>query len=467
MRPFAAGALFRARRYSLNVPSFGDDGCLKGTAAMREPSTRDSTESIPKGSRPITARLGWVVVVVSAAMLVGALEIARFRSASLTHEPPPAGVSTGEYQLATESFELKYGRKADRLDVLSWLAEWYLGRDRLPLAVDCFAAIPTAHPQYGRMARYQQGRTLLELNRAVESEQQLRELISLEEASPTIKPGYLVDARQRLRHLLEVSLRFEERQQLLRGVVARGEADHFELLVFCFPSHLRWNGPTAVQWLERFQATAPTDPVLNVALGRYRAGQGRLDEARQILETVVRERPEDRLALAALLACLRDADSSDEWSRRITALPPQLPDDPWLLLIQRGVFANQNGRPEIAAEAFQQLLSHDRTCTEAWTGLAESMLLLNDPVRRQQALKMIAGLGRIQNNLSKVNLHPASPDGYVYVADLCAEISLDQEGLLLAQYAEKLAPEHERVRAMRKLFQFRLAALRAGDSGKP
>ena len=95
------------------------------------------------------------------------------------------------------------------------------------------------------------------------------------------------------------------------------------------------------------------------------------------------------------------------------------------------------------------------------------MLLLNDPVRRQQALTMIAGLGRIQNNLSKVNLSPASPDGYVYVADLCAEISLDQEGLLLAQYAEKLAPEHERVRTLRELFQSRLAGSPAGDSGKP
>ncbi len=414
-----------------------------------------------------TARFGLAVAVVSASMVIGVFELARLRSPSSAHEPFPEGVSAREYQLAKESFELKYHRIADRLDVLSWLAEWYLGRERRPLAVNCFAAIPSAHPQYGRMARYQQGRALLELNRAVESEQQFRELIPLEETAPTIEPRYLTDARQRLRHLLEVSLRFEERHQLLRGVIARGEADHFELLVFCFPSHLRWNGPTTVQWLERFQASDPADPVLNVALGRYRTGQGKLDEARPILESVVHARPDDRFALAALLACLRDADDPDEWSRRMTALPAQLSDDPWLLLIQRGVFANQNDQPEIAVAAFEQLLSQDRTCTEAWTGLAESWLLLNEPVLRQKALAMVAGLGRIQNNLSKVNLHPTNPDGYVYVADMCAEIELDHEGLLLTQYAEKLAPENERVRAAREMFQTRLASRQGGLSEKP
>lgn len=414
-----------------------------------------------------TARFGLAVAVVSASMVIGVFGLARLRSPSSAIEPLPEGVSAREYQLAKKSFELKYRRKADRLDVLSWLAEWYARRERLPLAVDCFAAIPTSHPQYGRMARYQQGRTLLELNRAVESEQQFRELIPLEEASPTIEPRYQVDARQRLRHLLEVSLRFEERRLLLRGVVERGEADHFELLVFCFPSHLRWNGPTAVQWLERFHGSDPTDPVLNIALGRYRAGQGKLDEARQILEPVVQARPDDRFALAALLACLRDADDPDEWTRRMVALPAQSPDDPWLLLIQRGLFAKLNGQPELAVIAFDQLLSLDRTCTEAWTGLAEACLLLNESTRRQQALKMIAGLGRIQNNLSKVNLHPTKPDGYLYVADMCAEIELDREGLLLTQHAEKLSPDDARVRSTREMFQARLAAQRGAKTQQP
>lgn len=219
---------------------------------MTEPATTEFVKRVPGFRRSRLASWEWVILISLSVTFLAAFGHSRFHSVGEVREPLPPSITAREYQVAAESFELKYRRKPDQLDVLSWLVEWYLGHDLLPLAVDCFAAIPTTHPQYGRMARYLQGRTLLELNRAVESEQQLRELIFLEETSPTIKPQFLVDARQRLRHLLEVSLRFEERQQLLRGVVARGEADHFELLVFCFPSHLRWNGPTAVRWLERF-----------------------------------------------------------------------------------------------------------------------------------------------------------------------------------------------------------------------
>src|SRR5262245_29552721 len=93
-----------------------------------------------------------------------------------TPEPLPANVTARDYQLAREGFEVKYGRRADRVDVLSYLAELQLSRDRLADAVACFEQVPTSHPQYGRMARFQQGRTLLTLHRAPEAEWQFREL---------------------------------------------------------------------------------------------------------------------------------------------------------------------------------------------------------------------------------------------------------------------------------------------------
>jgi tetratricopeptide (TPR) repeat protein len=384
----------------------------------------------------------------------------------LVRDPLPRGVARQEYDLASEAFELRYGHAANRMDTLSWLAESFLARDRLPEAVECFAEIPTSYPDYGRMARYQQGRSLLSLHRAVEAEQQFCELISVEEASPTIKPQYLIDARQRLRHILEVELRFEERKQLLRGPVSRGEADFFEVVAYCFPSHLRWNGPEAVKWLEEFHSADPANRWINIALGRYRTGQGKLEEARRVLEDVVRVHPDDRRAVAALIACLREADDPDELARRIGSLPPLSADDPWLLLVQRGQFANDHGRAEEAIAAFNELLKHDRTSTEAWAGLSQAFLVLNDQVRRKQALAMSSVLGRIQNNLGKIFRLPKDPESYLYVLDLCTEIDLVEEGWILAQFVGQLAPDNPKVVAVREEFRLRFANRRSEPQEK-
>ena len=376
-------------------------------------------------------------------------------SGRLASDQFPPSVTTRDLDNARERFETRYGRTGNRIDILSWLAEWYLTRNRLTAAVDCFSAIPTSHSTYGRMARYQQGRTLLSLHRAVEAEQQFRELISLEEERPQIEPQLLIDARQRLRHILEVELRFEERQQLLAGVVARGEADHFETVVFCFPSFLRWNGPESTEWLEQFYAADPLDPNLRVALGRYRTGQGKLDEARQILEGVVQERPDDLWAMAALLACLHEADDPDELARRINALPPQSQEDPWLLLIQRGLFAIQEGDYEQAIRAFEQLVKDDETSTQGWKGLQMASAAMKDEHRRKQVVQRVTGIGRIHNNLGLINRRPKDPETYLVVIQLCEEFEFHREGLLLAQFASRLAPDHPQLQALIQSFQAR------------
>lgn len=389
--------------------------------------------------------------------MVGGLIVVRNWPARSTDEPLPSAVSPREYELLRKDFELKHGRPADRFDVLFALAEWLLARKRPADAVECFAAIPTSQPVYGRMARFHQGRTLLAMHRAVEAEQQLREVISLEESSPTIKPEHLIEARQRLRHILEVELRFEEHHQLLRGVIDRDEDQTFEPMAGCFPSLGQWNGPDAVLWVEHFHATNPDNVPLTIALGRYRTSQGRLKEARQILEAVVREHPQNLSALAALIACLREADDPDELSRVIRTLPPRSPDDHWLLLLQRGADAMQNGKAQEAAEAYEQLLRQDRTCAGAWQGLGQAARLLDDGPRRKRALEMASALGRIQNHLGKTRQAASDPNSFLDIADLCAEISLNREGAVMTRCAQRLAPENERVRAAVELFRKRLA----------
>lgn len=344
------------------------------------------------------------------------------------------------------------------MDVAYWVAERDIAGQRLAEAITCLDQIPTDHPRYGRMARFEQGSALLQLHRAIESEQQLRELIIAEEAAPQLESRYLINARQNLRHILEVELRFEERQVLLRGVIDRGEEDPFEAVVGCFPSLLRWNGPSAMKWLDQFREADPASPLLDIAFGRYRTAQGKPQEARPILEAVVKQDPNNLRAVAALVVCLRESDDLAEADRLMRALPPLSADDPWWLLIQRGWFLLQNGQPQLAAAAYEQLLKQDRTSSEAWQGLAEASRLLKDTPRRTQALRMVAVLGRIQNYLGKPINDASNPDAYLDVADLCAEIPLVREGAVMTRTAMRLAPRNERVVASVKRYRELLEA---------
>ena len=369
----------------------------------------------------------------------------------------PAGMSAQEYRRAKDAFELKYGRPADVIDVLSWHAEWKLASDDPEQALLCFAAIPTSHPKYGHMARFQQATLLLKLHRAVEAEQQFRELIAAEEAAPALEPRLLINARENLRHILEVELRFEERQQMLAKVVERGEEGTFEAVVYSFPTVLRWNGPKSIHWLEEFHAASPRNSWLEIALGRYRTGEGRLDEARPILERIYQEEPTNLWAAAAFIACLVENDEGDRAREIMASLPPQSEGDPWQLLIQRGSFALQAGQPDAALAAYDEMIKQVRTSAEAWQGVALAAQLKNDSVRRAKALEMVAVLGRIQNHLGKPLQNAGDPNSYLDVADLCAEYHLWPEGALMVRSAIRTSPKNERVISATKLFRERLA----------
>ncbi len=425
----------------------------------------DDVPAIAAATQPPVHRTRWIIVLIVGMIACGGLLTVLSPRTDPARQRLPAVVTPRDHQHAREAFELKYGRPADRIDVLSFLAEMYLARDRPADAVECFEEIPTSHPRYGPMARFQQGRTLLTLHRAVEAENQFRELIAREEAAPSIEPKYLVDARQRLRHILEVELRFEERRELLKGIIERGEADHFETVVYCFPSHLRWNGDDARQWLEEFHAANPSDRLLNIALGRYRTGQGKLVEARALLDGIVRQSSGDLWATAALVACLRESDDADAADRLLEALPPPAANDPWLLLLQRGAHALERGHTADAARAYDQLLAHDHTNTEAWQKNSMISRMRGDEPKRKRAVVVAAGLSRIQNHIGKGLKNPEDPNSFLDIADVCAEIEFDSEGWILAKYAERLAPDNPRVVAMIKLLQSRKSATSETNPG--
>lgn len=402
------------------------------------------------------SRRWWPVPGLLILLLAG---VAAWRFACVPTPRLPPGIERDEYDLAAETFAERYGQPPDHLDVLSWLGEACVGQKRLEEAVACFAEIPSSHPKYGRSARYLQGQAALELDRAAAAERQFRELIALEEQSPTLPRGQLVDARQRLRFILEVELRFEERQELLRGVVARGEAEPFELAACCFPTLLRWWGTDAAGWLDEFLAQTPDDPALQLALIRFRTAQGRLDEALALFDQYQPSHSQDPATLAAGLALYRQRDDTEAFNRLARSLPPPSPADTWGLRYWRGHIARERGDSETALRELLALVRDVPAHAEAWRELVEVTRLAGRDRLRDIAARRVQVLGGIANRLGLALPKPREPRAWIEMAQLCDEGGLAPEARLVAAYALTLQPGDHR------LAELAAGATRAADLG--
>lgn len=382
-------------------------------------------------------------VAASAAALVCTLNLLgcadQAKPVARTSVSLPGGLSELEFQRSAETFYRLYGRAPDRLDVLSVAAEAAVAEGRLEQAAELFAAIPSDHPAYGHSARFQAGQVLLRLNRAVEAEKQLREFLNLEGSDPQMKPEYRHDAQQRLRYILEIELRFRERHELLAGMIDRGEADLIDTQLYLFPNLLRWNGAAAVSQCEAFYANDPDDPYVGAAMGRYRLGQGRIDDATELLEALHQKHPTHLLTAAALLSCHYERRDWDQMGRVAAGLPPAEDSDPWLLSMMRGRLATHRSEFKGAVEHFERLLRDDPANAEACTALAEAYGKLGLDDQRAEQLQRMRGLARLRPLLGAMQEQPDETEPLRQVAAVCEEMGLTSHARLAAQLADKVA----------------------------
>lgn len=411
-----------------------------------------SNSSAPAKRPAPTPRFRWIIAALLV-VIIAAVAINQFRK-PISIVAFPDFVTAKEIERAKESFMLTQGHEATVDELVFWLAGSFAERKRLEDAVACYAKIPTSHQEFGRRSRFQQGQILLSLNRAIEAEKNFRELLALEETDPRLESRFRVSARQQLRHILEVELRFEERAKLLQPFLERDETDGFETLAALFPTHLRWNSPIGFEFLEKFHAVDPDQPILQAALGRYYTVQGRLEEARQQLDAAASTLQQDLGVKAALIACLREANDPD-LNRQMQALPPASPDEPWLLQFQRAEHALQADQFQQAVGYFEAIIRRDHTCTQAWQGLVQATRTSGESDARNHAIKMAAGLGRIQYQISRCLQAPTDPVPFLDVADACLELDLNREGLILSRLAERLSPGNIRAAESKNRFRSR------------
>jgi tetratricopeptide (TPR) repeat protein len=352
----------------------------------------------------------------------------------------PTGVTDSDYQRAARSWKQRYGRAPDEFDVFSWLGESAVAAGDLESAVACFERIPSTHPVYGRPARHQQGEVLQKLNRLSPAEDNLREYILLESAAPQPQNELLLDAMQRLRSLLELELRFEERQALLREMFRRADGDMFDALVYLFPNLLRWNGPVTIRRAEAALAADPECFEIRRAVGRYRTGQGRMDEARSLLDECLKERPRDLPTFAYLLECEHERGGTAAIADAVRQLPPPADDDPWLLLELRGRVANDEQRFAEAVDCFEKVLRADPANATCHNGIATAWRGLHETGRYERELDITAVLTRIQVRVARLTLHGNAPAPILEIAEMCEQLGLHEHALLLARQGRRIYP---------------------------
>jgi len=385
--------------------------------------------------RRVVAGALWLAAIGALAAIAGVV----WRPTSLDL---PAGVTRAQYEAAAAAWQRRHSMEPNRADVLVQLGDTFFLDEELEAAIRCYDEIPSSHPLYGPGARLEQAKALIRLNQARRAEHNLRAFLQQLDGGPPVRPVQLFEALDLMRFLLEVQLRFEERRVILAAVHDLNEGGLFETLAFCFPNVLRWNGPQATQWAEEFWEQDPDDAWLRIAMGRYRIGQGRLDEAQTLLEQVNAELPNSLHARAALLLCYYEQDDWDSIKRVFDQLPERDADEPWLLTRLRGHVHNQRGDYDKAIECFQAALSRDPVNAESYLGLAAAYGGLNRQEERSEALRKANVIARIQNRLGWALSKEGDVDALAEIVELCREINEHECAEFVADFARRVAPEH-------------------------
>jgi len=363
-------------------------------------------------------------------------------------ESLPQGVSADDYAAAAETLQGTTGVPPDRADVLSHLADRAASRHRDDVALACYAEIPTDHPEHGRRARLNEAQILIRQRRFREGEEKLKGFLRLEGQSPQLGETARRKSREWLRYLYSVQLRFRERQQLLREMYRRGELDTRWTLFYCFPRINRWNVSRGIHDIEAACEKHPQNVRLRAVLGRYRIAQGRLDEARRILETCHRQRPDDLRITAALLKCLHEQAAWERIEAIVKTLPPRSDTEPWLLTNMRGHIHNHAGEYQQAADCFRRLLDVMPANGEFRLGLARAYRGLNRPEQQQAQLRTAQVIARIITRFGWVMQQPDNADVLTEMAELCRQIRLRSQAVILARLAVKANPRQKQAQDM-------------------
>lgn len=346
----------------------------------------------------------------------------------------PPGVSPEEYQQAERRFRSIYGTQPARLDTLMTLAELAVAQNRPETAVACFLRIPSEHPEYGPVARLQEGQLLARLNRSVEAEASLREFLQL--ADSQFSTEHRDAARHWLVYILSVQLRFEDRKTILEELHRDGQPEIRESILYHFPHLVIWNFGDARGPLRQYLKRDPDSLVLQVAHGRYLIGEGKLQEARVLLEQLFERNSDSLHCAAALLGCHFERNDFAALARILHSLPEFREGEPWLLTQMRGNLAVSERRWEAAVTCFEQVLRDDPANPICTIAMAGALGKLGRMAEREAALQRSAALAKIRSHLGR--LTETEPLPCRELVRMCEEIGLESAAMTFRGHADRI-----------------------------
>ena len=391
------------------------------------PSTQSDLKSQPSSSKKKWGVCGFAVLIVAAAIGVFC-----WPNNSVTL---PASVSSTEYEAARREFAELFHREPNDADLMMLLAETAVRNEQLDRAIDCFERVPSDNIRYGASARLQEAQALLRRNDAEKAEASFRAFLELAETQPSIPQDQVKVARDWLVFMLAVELRFEDRKAILQTIIQDGRFDVYDAKQYYFPALLIWQSNLGSSRLREFLEKTPADRLLRIADARYLVGEGKLDAASQLLETLRKQYPGDLTIIAATLECLYEQVNWKQFKSIVSTAPGFQDNEPWLLTQMRAQFALQSRDWPAAEKYFQQVLKADPANPTCHMGLAMALGGLGKTEDQKIIRERSLILARIRVRLSAVNQNSAAE-----VRALSRDAS--HAGLNAAAHSFELLAEH-------------------------
>ncbi len=324
--------------------------------------------------------------------------------------------------------------------VMLVLAERAAKQSKPELAINCYQRIASATPKLGLAARLEQGKLLVELNRADQAEAVLREYMAAARVAAELQPQQVQEAFKWLTYILSVEIRQEDRKQVLLEQHQIALADPLDSKQLFFPNLLILNSPAGKKKLAGFLEADPKNVQLRIANARYRTLEGSYDEALALLGPLRQEYPDDLFVAAATAEALFENADSSGLNKLMAALPSRSDNEPWLLTRMRGESALEAKRWQEALECFEQVLKNDPTNAPAQMGVAKAWAGLGDESKRQVALQRSGIIAEIRVNLSSVQ--PNAENACYDLAEKCSKLGLDLAADTFKQHAKVISQQN-------------------------
>lgn len=376
-------------------------------------------------STPLTTRTspGQLFSLGRVLMFVGVLSLVGGAGWFLLRGPDvPDGVGDRNYKLAALRCERVFKRPPDHFDILMMAGQLALQKDDSSTALAAFSNVPDDHAEYGPNARFQEAMVLVQQQEARQSELSFRRFLKLAETSPEVSQADVVEARRWLSFLLSVQLRLDDRREILAAAHDALQINVADSKQYYFPRLLIWKSSSGQRRLMEYLEKDPNDFLLNVALGRYLTGEGKLEEARTLLESLLAEVPNQPDCIIAYLECCFEQDDWKKISAIVNTQPDYTTNERHVLTRSRGELAQHEGRWEDSVVEFTRALKSDQSDPAVNMGLVKALNQLGKTEEQQTAQSRSLVLSQIRVNMARNNEHSFGP--LLNLAEHCREIKM-------------------------------------------